>query len=101
MDNTTEITVISRLFLKEFQKSVTFIASLKFSKLHAFGSDKIPLILFVISEGCLNAIVIVIYNGNAIADNPRIKKIITGQFAFSFIIAAPPLNLLFSSVSQK
>ena len=43
------------------------MASLKLFRLHALGSDRMPLILLVISEGCLNAITIVRYNGRMIA----------------------------------
>jgi hypothetical protein len=87
------MTVIIRLYPSECQKSVTCIASLKFERLHVFGSDKIPLILLVISEGCLNAMTIVIYSGKIMVERPRIKKIITGQLVFLvvFVIAAPPL----------
>ena len=59
MDSPTATKVIKRLFFKERQKSVTSMASLKLSRLHVLGSDKIPLILLVISEGCLNAITMV------------------------------------------
>lgn len=48
--------VISTLLPSECQKSVTRIASAKLEKLQLFGSDKIPEILFVISDGFLNAI---------------------------------------------
>ena len=60
MESPTVRTEIIRLFFKEFQKSVTRIASLKLSRLQLEGRDKIPEILFVISLGCLNAIIIVI-----------------------------------------
>ena len=60
MGSTTVGTEISKLFLREFQKSVTFIASLKLLRLKLSGKDKIPEMLLVISLGCLNAITIVI-----------------------------------------
>ncbi len=95
MDSTTVSSVITTLFFSEFQKSVTRIASLKLSRLHVLGRDKIPLTLFVISAGCLNAIIIVMYSGNAIAERPKISTTIAVQFVFffiisSFIITAPP-----------
>ena len=56
MERTTVTIVISTLLPSECQKSVTRIASAKLEKLQLFGSDKIPEILFVISDGFLNAI---------------------------------------------
>ena len=60
MDKPTVITEITKLFFRECQKSVTSMASLKLSRLHVLGRDKIPLMLVVISDGCLNAITTVI-----------------------------------------
>ena len=39
-------------------------------KLHDLGSDRMPAMLFVISEGCLKAITIVMYSGNATVIRP-------------------------------
>ena len=93
-ESATVTTVIIRLFFSEFQKSVTRIASLKLSRLQVFGSDRIPLTLFVISDGCLNAMTSVMYSGKTIAESPKISTTIAVQFVFfvipSFIIAAPP-----------
>ena len=105
MDNTTVNTEISKLFLKERQKSVTSIASLKLSRLQVLGRDKIPLMLFVISEGCLKAMITVIYSGKIIVERPRINSTMTVLFALTavvvFFITAPPLNRKISSAQQK
>ena len=94
IDRPTAIKVISKLLPKERQKSVTSIASLKLFRLHDCGKDKMPLMLFVISEGCLNAITIVKYSGKIIVESPSINKTIATLFvcilAFFFVIAAPP-----------
>ena len=94
MDSPTATKVIKRLFFKERQKSVTSMASLKLLRLQDLGRDKIPLMLFVISEGCLNAITIVKYSGKIIVESPSINKTIATLFvcvsAFFFVIAAPP-----------
>ena len=94
MANTTVTIVISRLFPSEFQKSVTFIASAKLLRLKCFGSDNIPAISFVISEGFFSAMTTVIYNGNMTVITPAIKRIVTGQFILSFptffITTVPP-----------
>ena len=60
MEITTVSTVIRILLNKECQKSVTLMASAKLERLQLLGRERIPLILFVISDGCLNAITIVI-----------------------------------------
>ena len=91
------ITVIRILFPREFQKSVTSIASAKLEKLQDAGSPRAPAMSLVISEGCLNAMMIVIYSGKKIVRQPMISKIVTSQlvcavclFPFLFIITAPP-----------
>ena len=99
----TVTNVMKRLLPREFQKSVTRIASRKFSRLQELGSDKIPEILLVISDGCLNAMTTVRYNGNAMVISPNTKKIMAGLFVFVFapIITAPPFSLILSSASLK
>ena len=79
MASTTVTIVISREFPREFQKSVTFIASVKFEKLQEDGRESAPAISFVISDGFLKAITTAIYNGKKIVTHPRIKRIVTGQ----------------------
>ena len=79
MASTTVTIVISREFPREFQKSVTFIASVKFEKLQEDGRESAPAISFVISDGFLNAMITAIYNGKKIVIHPRIKRIVTGQ----------------------
>ena len=105
MDKHTAARVISKLLLRERQKSVTSIASLKLLRLHELGKDKIPLMLFVISEGCLNAITIVRYNGKMIVESPRVNKTIATLFvcvfALFFVIAVPPYCWKISSVPRK
>ncbi len=105
MERPTVSPEISRLFFKEFQKSVTSIASLKFCRLHTLGSDRIPLMLLVISEGCLNAITTVIYRGKIIVESPRISSTKTVLFDFPTVdvcfITAPPLNWKISSAQQR
>ncbi len=59
---------ISRLFCRECQKSVTLMASRKLSRLQVLGRDRMPLMLLVISEGCLKAITMVMYSGNTMVD---------------------------------
>ena len=101
MDSPTVATVISKLLLKERQKSVISMASLKLFRLHALGSDRMPLILLVISEGCLNAITIVRYNGRMIVESPRIRTIIAVLFVFFIVITAPPFYRKISSAPRK
>ncbi len=105
MESTTVSTEITILLRREFQKSVTSIASLKLLRLHALGNDKMPLMLFVISEGCLNAMTIVIYSGKMIVERPSIKSTIAVLFGLTavvvFFITAPPLTRKISSAQQK
>ena len=105
IDRTTVVTEIRRLFRRERQKSVTSIASLKLLRLQVLGRDKRPLMLFVISEGCLNAMIIVIYSGKIIVERPRINSTMTVLLALTalvvFFITAPPLNRKISSAQQK
>lgn len=61
---TTVTQVIRRLFPNVCQKSVILIASTKLSRFQLDGSDNAPEISFVISDGFLNAMITVIYNGN-------------------------------------
>src|SRR5699024_8236927 len=104
IESTTVTTVIIILLPRECQKSVTSIASAKLLKLQLDGSDRIPEMLLVISEGCLKAITIAMYNGNMIVLRPRISRITTGQFVFcpilAFIITAPPSYWIYSSVPR-
>ena len=94
MDNTIVITVIITLLLKECQKLVTFIASLKLLMLNCCGNDKAPEISLVISDGCLKAIIIVIYNGKNTVKQPKIKITVKNIFVppifLVFIIVVPP-----------
>src|SRR5699024_2564029 len=103
----TTVTIVSkRLFPREFQKSVTRIASAKLLKLQDFGSASAPIISLVISDGCLKAITTVIYSGKNTVRQPRINKMVIGQFTFSpcfifvFIITVPPFYLSTSTVKQ-
>ena len=96
MDSPTVSTEIRRLFPRERQKFVTSIASRKLSRLQVLGRDRIPLMLLVISEGCLKAITMVKYSGNAMVERPRISSTSTSLLVFPTVevcfITAPPLN---------
>ena len=98
MQSTTVVTVTRRLFPRERQKSVSSIACAKLLRLQDAGSDRMPEMLLVISEGCLNAITIVMYSGNATVSSPINRRIVTGQlilaFIFSYIITVPPSYLI-------
>ena len=88
----TMVTIgISKLFPRECQKSVTFIASVKFEKLHFEGNERAPATSFVISLGFLKAMITAIYSGKNTVKVPNIKTMVSTQFVFCFfIITAPP-----------
>lgn len=66
--------VISKLFPRECQKSVTFIASVKFEKLHFEGNERAPATSFVISLGFLKAMITAIYSGKIRLRFPILKR---------------------------
>ena len=76
MEKTIVIPVIIMLFLREFQKFVTLIASAKLPKLKLLGKLRAPKISFVISDGDLKAIIMVMYRGNKIVTQPKISNIV-------------------------
>ena len=78
-ERTTVTQVIRVLLVRDRQKSVTSMACEKLLKLKLAGSERIPEMLFVISDGCLNAITTAMYNGKTTVLYPRINKITTFQ----------------------
>ena len=94
---------MSKLFPREFQKSVTLIASLKLSRLQLDGNASAPATSFVISLGFLNAIITAIYSGKNTVTVPKIRIAVKIRFTFPvfFIITAPPSYLRLSSGIQK
>ena len=98
IQSTTVLMVTRRLFPRERQKSVSSMACAKLLRDHCSGRERIPEMLFVISVGCLKAITIVIYSGNATVIRPMHRRIVTGQFTldfiFSYIITVPPSYLI-------
>ena len=55
METTTAATVMISEFMNEWAKSVTWMASMKLSRDHVEGSDRMPAMSLVISEGSLKA----------------------------------------------
>lgn len=100
--------VISKLFPRECQKSVTFIASVKFEKLHFEGNERAPATSFVISLGFLKAMITAIYSGKNTVKVPNIKTMVSTQFVFvfhyncsSFLFITPIWNSEIATITTK
>ena len=79
MVSTIVMAVIRKLLPSECQKSVTSMASRKFSRLQCAGRERMPWMELVISLGCLKAMTMVMYSGNRTVTRPRMSRMVTGQ----------------------
>ena len=86
--------VISKLFPRECQKSVTFIASVKFEKLHFEGKERAPATSFVISLGFLKAMITAIYSGKNTVKVPNIKTMVSTQFVVIVAISLFQMGIM-------